>query len=67
LDSVRLNERLAASGIQIAPGSLFSASGKYRDCLRINYTQASSPMYDALVTVSREIALMQAEQAAEAV
>ncbi|MEH6685650.1 MAG: PLP-dependent aminotransferase family protein [Halopseudomonas sabulinigri] len=66
LDSVRLNERLSISGIQIAPGSLFSASGKYRDCLRINFTQANAQMYDALVVVSREVALMQVESAAEA-
>lgn len=41
VDCVRLNERLAASRIRIAPGSLFSASGKYRHCLRLNY---ASPM-----------------------
>ena len=65
LDSVRLNERLLSSGIQIAPGSLFSASGKYRDCLRINYTQASAQMYEALVVVSREVTLLLAEAGAE--
>ncbi|WP_136068712.1 aminotransferase-like domain-containing protein [Modicisalibacter radicis] len=41
VDCVRLNERLAAARIRIAPGSLFSASGKYRHCLRLNY---ASPM-----------------------
>ena len=29
-------KQLCRLKIQIAPGSLFSASGKYRNCLRIN-------------------------------
>lgn len=36
-DAVRLNQELRASQIQIAVGSLFSASGKYRNCLRLNF------------------------------
>ncbi|RLM27457.1 GntR family transcriptional regulator [Brenneria alni] len=36
-DSLRLNREVRKSGIQIAAGSLFSASGKYRNCLRLNY------------------------------
>ncbi|HBV91540.1 MAG TPA: GntR family transcriptional regulator, partial [Pantoea sp.] len=36
-DAVRLNRELRESKIQIAVGSLFSASGKYRNCLRLNY------------------------------
>lgn len=36
-DAIRLNRRLQEHGVQIAAGSLFSASGKYRNCLRINY------------------------------
>lgn len=36
-DAVRLNRELRESKIQIAAGSLFSASGKYRNCLRLNY------------------------------
>lgn len=36
-DAVRLNRELSESKIQIAVGSLFSASGKYRNCLRLNY------------------------------
>lgn len=39
LDTVRLNRKLKESHIQIAVGSLFSASGKYRNCLRLNYAQ----------------------------
>jgi len=36
-DAVLLNRELRESKIQIAAGSLFSASGKYRNCLRLNY------------------------------
>lgn len=37
-DAVLLNRELRASGIQVVVGSLFSASGKYRNCLRLNFT-----------------------------
>jgi len=36
-DSQRLNRALLPHKIQIAPGSIFSAAGKYRNCLRLNY------------------------------
>lgn len=36
LDSLALYERCAARGIHIAPGPLFSASGGFRDHLRLN-------------------------------
>ncbi|MCG8710827.1 PLP-dependent aminotransferase family protein [Brenneria sp. 4F2] len=36
-DAQRLNREVRKSGIQIAAGSLFSASGKYRNCLRLSY------------------------------
>ncbi|WP_299998705.1 PLP-dependent aminotransferase family protein [uncultured Cedecea sp.] len=37
VDAVRLNQALCRQNIYIAVGSLFSASGKYRNCLRLNY------------------------------
>lgn len=37
IDTVRLNQFLLDKKINIAVGSLFSASGKYRNCLRLNY------------------------------
>lgn len=37
IDSVVLNEALSEHRISIAPGILFTASKKYRHCLRINY------------------------------
>ncbi|PWC15301.1 GntR family transcriptional regulator [Brenneria roseae subsp. roseae] len=36
-DSLRLNREVKKAGIQIAAGSLFSAAGKYRNCIRLNY------------------------------
>ncbi|MEH2922847.1 PLP-dependent aminotransferase family protein [Samsonia erythrinae] len=36
-DALRLNAAVRLSGIQIAAGSLFSAAGKYRNCMRMNY------------------------------
>jgi len=36
-DAVRLNRTLSESRLQVAVGSLFSASGKYRNCLRLNF------------------------------
>jgi len=39
IDTQRLNRMLEPEKIQIAVGSIFSASGKYRNCMRINYAQ----------------------------
>ncbi|QLC73270.1 PLP-dependent aminotransferase family protein [Pseudomonas sp. LPB0260] len=36
-DSQQLNRVLLPHKVQIAPGSIFSAAGKYRNCLRLNY------------------------------
>ena len=39
LDTHQLSEAMRAEKIQIAVGSLFSAVGKYRNCLRLSYAQ----------------------------
>lgn len=39
IDTLELNERLKPHAIQIAPGTIFSASGKFRNCMRINYSK----------------------------
>lgn len=36
IDCVEINQRLEGSAFRIAPGVLFSASGKYRNCMRLN-------------------------------
>ncbi|WP_227367499.1 PLP-dependent aminotransferase family protein [Halomonas sp. M20] len=62
VDCVRLNERLASSNIRIAPGSLFSASGKYRHCLRLNYAAPlTSIVASAIRTVGESVATMVVE------
>ena len=40
IDTLDLNERLEQRKIQIAPGVIFSVSGKYRNCMRLNYAKA---------------------------
>ncbi|MFC3393571.1 PLP-dependent aminotransferase family protein [Brenneria rubrifaciens] len=62
-DSLRLNRDVRKAGIQIAAGSLFSASGKYRNCMRLNYslpfTQETS---QGLRIVGETVAKMLAER-----
>ncbi|WP_324020642.1 aminotransferase class I/II-fold pyridoxal phosphate-dependent enzyme [Pantoea sp. JZ29] len=55
-DAVQLNHELRKSGIQIAVGSLFSASGKYRNCLRLNYAlPASGKIEQALALTGKAV------------
>lgn len=61
-DSQRLNRVLLPHKIQVAPGSIFSAAGKYRNCLRINYAaKPSARLEEAL----RQTGLCVAELLAE--
>ncbi|WP_020679845.1 PLP-dependent aminotransferase family protein [Marinobacterium rhizophilum] len=48
-DSVRLNERLLDQGIRIGPGVLFSASGKYRNCMRLNYSEKPNERVESAI------------------
>jgi DNA-binding transcriptional MocR family regulator len=49
-DTLRLNRYLEQQGVQIAVGSIFSASGKYRNCLRINYAPKLTPDIEQAVS-----------------
>ncbi len=61
-DSHRLNRTLASQGIQIATGSIFSAAGKYRNCLRMNYaSKPSAPIEQAVRAVGEAVATQMAE------
>ncbi|HBX54974.1 PLP-dependent aminotransferase family protein [Pseudomonas sp. UBA2684] len=61
-DSQRLNRLLLPHKVQIAPGSIFSAAGKYRNCLRINYAvKPSAPLEDAVRRVGECVAQLLAE------
>jgi DNA-binding transcriptional MocR family regulator len=48
-DSLRLNRALEGQGVQIAIGSIFSASGKYRNCLRLNFAAKPTPKIEEAV------------------
>jgi DNA-binding transcriptional MocR family regulator len=48
-DSQKLNRALLPHKIQIAPGSIFSAAGKYRNCIRLNYAEPPSAALEAAV------------------
>ena len=52
VDTLLLNKRLLQHKIQIAPGVIFSASGKYRNCLRINYARPVPK--SAVLAISQE-------------
>ncbi|QKZ02462.1 PLP-dependent aminotransferase family protein [Pseudomonas eucalypticola] len=65
-DTLRLNRALLEQDVQIAVGSIFSASGKYRNCLRMNFAARASSEIEAAVrkvgeTAKRLIAEMDVE------
>lgn len=61
LDTVELNSRTMQRGVSLAPGVLFSATGKYSNCMRLNFTeQPSAKNENAVKTIAEEILKMQA-------
>ncbi len=56
-DTLRLNRALLEQGVQIAVGSIFSASGKYRHCLRMNFAARPTPRIEDAVRKVGETAL----------
>ncbi|WP_027859032.1 aminotransferase-like domain-containing protein [Marinobacterium jannaschii] len=56
VDSVTLNSRVMQYQIQIAPGVIFSASGKYRNCIRLNYAFPPDDNYHAAIKRVGDIA-----------
>ncbi|WP_286237470.1 PLP-dependent aminotransferase family protein [Neptuniibacter halophilus] len=47
VDSVKLGKRMEQKGVSIAPGVLFSASGKYRNFIRLNFAQVPDSQTEA--------------------
>ncbi|WP_298609465.1 PLP-dependent aminotransferase family protein [uncultured Thiothrix sp.] len=41
VDSIVLAQRMEQHRVKIAPGGIFSASGKYRNCIRLNYARGT--------------------------
>lgn len=61
-DAQRLNRALLDRGVQIAVGSIFSASGKYRNCLRMNFASKPTALIEQAV---RTVGLTAARQLEE--
>ena len=59
VDSIRLYEQALEAGITIAPGSIFSASQKYRNFIRLNAAYWSEKIEAALVIVGKLAARME--------
>jgi DNA-binding transcriptional MocR family regulator len=56
IDTTQLNLRLADYSFSIAAGTLFTASEKFKHCLRINYAQAmTSEIEKAIATIGNVI------------
>ena len=53
VDSLRLYSKAVQKGITVAPGPIFSASGKYGNCLRLNAGFWSQRIEHAVVTLGR--------------
>jgi len=63
IDTAELNQRCLKKGASIAPGVLFSASGKYNHCLRLNYSVRPSEIREnAISLIGRLISEMIAEK-----
>jgi len=52
-DSIRLYERAHLQGISVAPGPLFSATGKYRNCVRLNAAFYAEKLAGAVAALGR--------------
>ena len=49
IDTLELYERASRVGVDFVPGSLFSASGRYRNCLRLNCGYPLTPSAEAAI------------------
>ena len=50
-DSLRLNRCLLPQGVQVAAGFISSASGKYRNCLRLSYSKPMTAEIERAVQI----------------
>lgn len=63
IDTVKLAEQAQENGVAIAPGNLFSATGKYRSCCRLNYSdQTPEKREEGIKTLGRLINEMTAQR-----
>jgi DNA-binding transcriptional MocR family regulator len=59
VDSIRLHEDALVEGISIAPGPVFSATGRYRNFIRINCAVPWSPRVESAVHSLGQLVLRQ--------
>ncbi len=56
IDALQLSHRMLEHRVSIAPGQIFSASRKYRNCIRLNCAQPwSETLEKALILLGREV------------
>jgi DNA-binding transcriptional MocR family regulator len=65
-DSVALFETLVERGITIGPGPMFSASQRYRNCLRLSVGSAWSPRHEQALREVGRLARVSVEKSAVA-
>ncbi|BDV41098.1 GntR family transcriptional regulator [Geotalea uraniireducens] len=58
VDSLLLYEQALRAGITIAPGPIFSATGKYRNCIRLNAAYWDERVENAISTLGQLAAAM---------
>ncbi|MCV6590123.1 MAG: PLP-dependent aminotransferase family protein [Marinobacterium sp.] len=59
IDANKLNERCQARGVNVAPGTLFTAGKKYRNFIRLNYAQPpTAEIEQAVQIVGEEVQMM---------
>lgn len=62
VDALVLHERAIAQGVAFMPGQLFSASGKYRNYLRLNCGNPWSPRVEAAIATLGELVQHEADR-----
>ena len=56
IDTVILNKQLQKENISIAPGIIFTAAEKYKNCMRLSYSHDSTPEIEQAIKTVGELA-----------
>ena len=67
IDSIELQQQAAKHGIGLSPGAIYSATLRYRNCLRLNcgvkWSRESETAIETLGEIAKELALRTREPA----
>src|SRR4030095_16822982 len=63
VDALKLHEEALRRGISVAPGPIFSSTGRYRSCIRLNTGNPDLEQVEAAVRTLGQIAHRLAETA----